>query len=69
MRWSAAQSLSWIIKQKPLPLREWTSDMGPKLKDARGRSLPASLLMVGCKHGAENSRTDWLEDTERPLSH
>jgi hypothetical protein len=37
MRWSAAQSLSWIIKQEPLPLREWTSDMGPNLKDAQKR--------------------------------
>jgi len=42
MRWTAAQALSWIIQQKPLDLREWTSDMGPQLKDAQ-RKLASEI--------------------------
>jgi hypothetical protein len=35
MRWSAGQAHAWIIKQKPLVLREWTADMGPKIGEAQ----------------------------------
>lgn len=35
MRWSAAQTLSWIIRKTPLELTDWTSDMGPMIKDAQ----------------------------------
>jgi len=34
LRWSAAQALAWIMRQKPLELREWKSDMGPELRPA-----------------------------------
>jgi hypothetical protein len=34
MRWSAAQALAWIIRRKPLELKEWTSKMGPKIEPA-----------------------------------
>jgi hypothetical protein len=44
MRWSASETLAWIIGQKPLSLEknEWTPDMGPKLKDAQ-RMLAGAL--------------------------
>jgi len=32
MRWSAAQALAWIIRQTPLELNEWTSEMGPEIE-------------------------------------
>jgi hypothetical protein len=32
MRWSAAQTLSWIIRQDPLGLKDWPSEMGPKIE-------------------------------------
>jgi hypothetical protein len=35
MRWTAAQALASIIRQTPLKLSEWTSDMGPMIKDAQ----------------------------------
>jgi hypothetical protein len=34
MRWSAAQTLSWIIQHKALPLKSWTDELGPKLSAA-----------------------------------
>jgi len=44
MRWSASQTLAWIIGQKPLSLEknEWTTDMGPKMKAAQ-RALAEAL--------------------------
>ena len=35
MRWSAAQTLSWIIRQEPLELKQWSPDMGPKMEPAQ----------------------------------
>jgi hypothetical protein len=35
MRWSAAQTLSWIIRQEPLELKQWTLDMGPLIIHAQ----------------------------------
>ena len=35
MRWSAAQTLAWILRRAPLDLRKWTSDMGPELAKAK----------------------------------
>ncbi len=35
MRWSAAQTLSWIICKAPLELSNWTPEMGPMIKDAQ----------------------------------
>jgi hypothetical protein len=34
MRWSAAQALAWIIRQTPLELKQWTSEMGPEIDPA-----------------------------------
>jgi hypothetical protein len=34
MRWSAAQTLAWIIQQDPLELNKWTREMGPKIEPA-----------------------------------
>jgi len=42
MKWSAAQTLSWIIRREPLELKQWTSDMGPKITDAQ-RGLTEKL--------------------------
>jgi hypothetical protein len=33
-KWSAAQTLAWIIRQEPLELRKWASDMGSQLEPA-----------------------------------
>jgi hypothetical protein len=43
LRWSASQVLAWIIRQEPLKLerREWTSDMGPGIEDAKRRLAAA----------------------------
>lgn len=43
-RWCASQVLAWIIRQQPLTLEknEWTSDMGPALKDAQ-KKLAAAI--------------------------
>jgi hypothetical protein len=35
MRWSAAQTLSWIIRQEPLELKQWTTDMGQLIISAQ----------------------------------
>jgi len=35
MRWSAAQALAWILRQRPLELSKWTPDMGPGLEGAQ----------------------------------
>jgi hypothetical protein len=35
MRWSAAQAHSWIICGEPRGIRQWTSDMGPKIKSTQ----------------------------------
>jgi hypothetical protein len=35
MKWSAAQVLSWIIQQNPLELKNWPSDIGPKIEPAQ----------------------------------
>jgi hypothetical protein len=35
MRWSAAQTLSWIIQQEPLELKDWRVGMGPKMEPAQ----------------------------------
>jgi hypothetical protein len=45
MRWSAAQALAWVIQQKPVELREWTNDMGPKIRDAQKKL--AALIAAG----------------------
>lgn len=42
MRWSAAQALSWIICQQPLPLSDWFSDMGPEIARAQ-REISAAI--------------------------
>ena len=42
MRWSAAQTLSWIIRREPLELKQWTSDLGPELVNAQ-RELAKKL--------------------------
>lgn len=34
MRWSAAQTLAWIIQHEPVELKEWTTEMGPKIEPA-----------------------------------
>jgi hypothetical protein len=35
MRWTAAQTLSWIIKQVPLEWKDWSAGMGPKLEPSQ----------------------------------
>jgi hypothetical protein len=35
MRWSAAEALSWIIRQQSLGLEHWTTDMGPGIEPAQ----------------------------------
>jgi hypothetical protein len=35
MKWSAAQTLSWIIKQEPLELKDWPAGMGPQIEPAQ----------------------------------
>jgi hypothetical protein len=42
MRWSAAQALAWIIRQTPLELKEWTSEMGPEIEPA-GKKLAKAI--------------------------
>jgi hypothetical protein len=42
MRWSAAQTLSWIIQQEPLELKDWRAGMGPKIEPAQ-RKLASSI--------------------------
>ena len=45
MRWSAAQTLSWIMRQEALELRQWTADMGPMIIDAQ--RMLASKIAAG----------------------
>lgn len=42
MRWSAAQTLSWIIQQDPLELKDWRAGMGPKMEPAQ-KTLATSI--------------------------
>jgi hypothetical protein len=42
MRWSAAQTLSWIIQQEPLELKDWRAGMGSKIEPAQ-LSLASSI--------------------------
>jgi len=42
MRWSAAQALAWIIRKKPLELREWLTEMGPGIEPA-GKMLAETI--------------------------
>jgi hypothetical protein len=35
MRWTAAQTLSWIIQQEPLEFRDWSTGIGPKIEPAQ----------------------------------
>lgn len=47
MRWSAAEALSWIIRQEPLELRNWTNAMGPEIEPAAinlGRAIGAGQV-------------------------
>jgi len=47
MRWSAAQALAWIIRQAPLELKKWTSEMGPEIEPAAiklGRAIGADQV-------------------------
>jgi hypothetical protein len=41
VRWSAARALGWIICQAPLELRDWTSEMGPAIRDAQQKLAAA----------------------------
>jgi len=45
MRWSAAQTLSWIMRQEAWELRQWTADMGPMIIDAQ--RMLASKIAAG----------------------
>jgi len=42
MRWSAAQTLSWIIQQEPLELKDWRAGMGSKMEPAQ-KTLAKSI--------------------------
>jgi hypothetical protein len=42
MRWSAAETLSWIIRRQPRKLKDWTPDMGPKIESAQ-RELASAI--------------------------
>src|SRR5512144_70400 len=44
MRWSAAEALSWIICKEALGLRQWTSELGPAIKDAQ-QELAAAIAV------------------------
>src|SRR4051812_33855330 len=35
MYWKSDQTLSWIIREEPLELTGWTSEMGPKIEAAQ----------------------------------
>src|SRR5262245_23452801 len=35
MRWSAAQTIGWILRRQPLHLEQWTTEMGPELSGAQ----------------------------------
>jgi hypothetical protein len=48
MRWTAAQALSWIIQKAPLELKQWTSDMGPRIVDAQ-KELAERLAVGGVR--------------------
>jgi hypothetical protein len=37
MRWSAAQTLAWIIRQEPLELKDWPAGIAPKLEPTQER--------------------------------
>jgi hypothetical protein len=56
MRWSAAQSLAWIIRKKPLELRVWLTEMGPDIEPA-GKMLAEAIVLVMYAHGAGQSLT------------
>lgn len=43
MRWLAAQALAWIMRQEPLKLCDWKSDMGPDI----GRAQEALAKAIG----------------------
>lgn len=56
MRWSAAQALAWIIRQEPLKLPDWTTEMGPKIEQAAKSSGPP-LVPMNYMRGAESAGT------------
>jgi hypothetical protein len=60
VRWSAAEAYAWIIQQKPLDLREWTSDMGPKIADAQ-KTLAALIADGKIKAWGRKQPHDSLE--------
>jgi hypothetical protein len=45
MRWSASKALGWIVCQKPVEPREWTSAMGRDLRKAQ--DLPRHAIAEG----------------------
>lgn len=59
MRWSAAQTLGWIIRGDPRDLGSWTTDMGPELKNAETELAKAI--------GAERVRAWGRLDPDSPV--